>query len=328
MSEVLGRAVHDAADATPVAPPPVVVVKSQSGATTLAYANNLVGGIRMALYVLVGMTGGVMLLNWLRGSGMTLSVIAIVVGQSAVFALLVVPGMIRRSRQWREDSRIHNEKPLDPDDRSAVVRGALLEVGGLARQHWLTGRADTRWRHRFQELLRSAGLPPALVILQHEVSNPVQAIHLDDAFVEPERMLGGMSRRSRQYWFQIVFLLFFLWLMISSAMRGDLIVTACLAVGVAAFGVQLLRAHGVHVSEARAPVLGMGVYSDWKGRRWSILDSTVYIYSMRVGLNDLFAAELVGPQGHTVVPFQGLDDPALKMFWQRWMHPHPRPDLV
>ncbi|MCC6908016.1 MAG: hypothetical protein IT430_08765 [Phycisphaerales bacterium] len=328
MTEALARHTGVAADAAPAAPPPVVVVKSQSGSTTLAYSNNLVGGIRMAGFVLAGMTGGVMLVHWVRGSGITPSVVGIIVAQSAFFALLVIPGMIRRRRQWREDWRIHTQTPLDPDDRSSVVRGALLEVGGLCRYHWLTGRADQRWRHRFQELLRSAGLPPALVILQHEVSNPVQAIPLDDAFVEPERMLGGMSRRSRQYWIQVVFVLFFLWLMISSAMRGDFIVTACLAVGVAAFGVQLLRAHGVHVSEARAPVLGMGVYSDWKGRRWSILDSTVYIYSMRVGLNDMVAAELVGPEGHTIVPFQGLDDPALKMFWQRWMHPHPRPDLV
>jgi len=302
-------------------PPPVVVVKS-AVTTTFSHANGIAMGVRMLVIMPAGMVGVFFLLTVTREKVLSSEFWIMIVAQLVLICFVCGVIIARRAGNWRMDRAMHeaNAGGVDHRDPAWIVKGVLLEVGGLCRVHWLTGQVRPKWRDRFQQLLRERGLPRALVIVQAELIDKVRTIPIDDRFVEPERLLGAMPRRSGTFWLLIVMILYFVWMLVNSALAGDWTMTAIFALWVAMMGVQLLRSWGIHLSQANAPVMGMGVISDHKGRRWSVRDSVVYLYPYFVAF--------IGPDGYHVLQFHGLDDPALRMFWQRWMHPHPRPDLA
>jgi len=316
-------------DAAPMRPPPVVVVESATS-TTFSYANGIAVGVRMlfvmpaiilAMFVLMAVTRE-------RGFG---SPFWVMVSIQFVMIGLICGGVIfRRHTDWRKDCDAHRAAAddVDPHDPSWIVKDALLEVGGLCRVNWWNGRVDPRWRDRFQQILHKRGLPQNMVIIQKEIADRLRAIPIDERFVEPERLLGEIPRRSGTFWVFTVLALYMVWLTVSSALWGDWIMTAVFAVSAAMIGVQLLRSWGIHVSQANAPMMGLGVISDHKGRIWSVRDSVVYLYPWKAGFQSNILVSVIGPAGYHALQFHGLEDPGLIMFWQRWMHPHPRPDLV
>lgn len=313
---------------TPLGPPPIVVVKSDSGSTLFTYANAITGGMRMMAIVIMFMTGAMLLIRSLNGKPPDALMRIVLAVQIGVLSLISVPAIVKRRRHWRLDREAQARLSGENQDQSTMVRGVLLEIGGLSRVSLLSGRPVEKWSGRFQQRLAEVGLAPALTIVQAEIEEPLRTIPRDEAFVEPERVLGAMPRRSRAFWFQAALLVFFVWILVSSAMQAQWFATMMLSVAVVGIGMQLLKTFGIHLSQANAPIMGMGAYSDHHGRRWSVLDSTIYVYPFSAGFQTLIFVELIGPDGHHAMSFHGLDDPGLIMFWQRWMHPHPRPDLV
>lgn len=325
MTEVPSRTPHAA---SPAGPPPIVVVHSFSGSTTFSFYNQIVGGLRvLGIYVGFLLVAAGLLMR-LRG-GLSIGLVALIVGmQFAFFLILWLPRLIRYHRAWRAEIRRQSNGASTEQDESTKVRLALLEVGGVSRARWYGGRAQEPWRSRFQKLLREAGLPSALVIVQDLLEESIRTIEVPDEFVEPERLQSAMPRGSRSYWMQLGIIALLIWMVVNSSLSGDWIQAAMFVFVLAVLGMQLLKSFGIHLEEARAPVMGMGVYSDHKGRRWTVLDSTLYLYPLKIAFHRVIIAELIGPDGHAAMQFHGLNDPGLQMFWQRWMHPHPRPDLV
>ncbi len=319
------------ADETPTAasgppgPPPVVVVKSATG-TYFTYANGIAVGIRIMFWAPLGMALVMLALMLTRGRGLSTALWIGFVVQILVLFLFCGMLIVRRLNRWQIDLNDYRQEPLHADQPnvSHLVKGALLEVGGLCRIRWWSGQPAPAWRHRFQQMLHERGLPPALVIVQAELIDNLRMIPVDETFVELDRLLAQMSRRSGTFWLLAAGLLASGWVMVQAALRGDWVMAAILGVAAAMVGSQLLKGWGIHVSRANAPVMGMGVLSDHKGRRWTVRDSTVYLYPYQSSI----IASIIGPDGYHAMQFHGLDDPALRMFWQRWMHPHPRPDLV
>ncbi len=310
-------------------PPRVVVVKS-AVSTTFSYANGIIVGVRMIILAPAVVSAIFILAGLARERGLSSGIWLALGIQIIVFAVVFGIVIARWRRDWRIDRRFHEEsiRQVAAQDESHIVRGALLEVGGLCRLHWCTLRPLPEWRGRLQDSLRQAGLPPALVIVQSELIDRLNAIPVDGAFAEPERLLTEMPRRSGTFWFLIVLLVYAVWVLVNAALRGDWVISAIMAAAGLAVAIQLLKSWGIHVAQAGAPVVGMGVFSDRKGRRWTVRDSVAYLYPWKAGFQSSIFLALLGPDGYHAMQFHGPDDPALRMFWQRWMHPHPRPDLV
>ncbi|MCL4198276.1 MAG: hypothetical protein KJZ69_12390 [Phycisphaerales bacterium] len=312
-------------DAAPIGPPRIVVVKSVTG-TYFTYANGIAVGIRIMFWAPIGMVLVMLAFTLTRGRGLSTALWIGFAVQILVLFLFCGVLIVHRLNRWKIDLNAYRQEHsnIDHPDASYLVKGALLEVGGLCRIRWWSGRPAPAWRHRFQQLLHERGLPHALVIVQAELIDKLRMISVDETFVEPDRLLAQMSRRSGTFWMLAAMLLMSGWVMVQAALRGDWVMASVLGVAAAMVGSQLLKSWGIHVSQANAPVMGMGVLSDHKGRRWTVLDSAVYLYPYQSSI----IASLLGPNGYHAMQFHGVEDPALRMFWQRWMHPHPRPDLV
>lgn len=311
-------------------PPPIVVVESAAGSNTLSCGMAIVSNARMLIIMPAMMIAVFLFLHCVSGELSAGVAWFMIVVQTLVFTVLYGRSIRSSVRDWRIDREMFAKDGGDRrSDESSIVTKALLEVGGLVRPSLLTDRPRRATVGRFQQLLRDAGLRPALVIVQVGLEVPLRAIPTPSEFVEPERLLlGTMQRRSMTFIFNLLLLAFAVWVLVNSARAGHWMMTAFISIGLAVLGMQILKSFGVHVSEGKAPVMGMGVFSDHKGRRWSVQDSCVYLWPMKQRLQSFVVAELVGPDGYHRLFFHGLDDPALRMFWQRWMHPHPRPDLV
>lgn len=313
----------------PIGPPPIVVVKS-AASTTFSYANGILVGVRLLIVAPAIMAGMFILSGLARVRGFSTGIWMALAVNIMIIAIVCGVVITRRRRDWRTDRIFHNESIKDGDarDPAKIVRGALLEVGGLCRLHCCTLRPLPKWRGRFQQLLGEAGLPSAIVIVQAELIDKLRALPVDGVFVEQERLLAEMRRGSGTFWILAVLLIYSMWVVANAALGGDWIIAALVAAAGAVVASQILKSWGIHLSQAGAPVVGMGVFSDRKGRRWTVRDSVAYLYPWKAGFQSSIILALLGPDGYHAMQFHGLDDPALRMFWQRWMHPHPRPDLV
>ncbi len=70
-----------------------------------------------------------------------------------------------------------------------------------------------------------------------------------------------------------------------------------------------------------APIAGMGVVIDGRGRRWTVDDSILLIEPKE----EEIVAGLYGPAGTLRMLFYKEGDEGFAALWQRWTHPHARP---
>ncbi|MFO0828382.1 MAG: hypothetical protein U0572_09545 [Phycisphaerales bacterium] len=76
-------------------------------------------------------------------------------------------------------------------------------------------------------------------------------------------------------------------------------------------------------------VAGPGWLRDKKSRRWTVDDSIAIVQRTRKGRKRPGVwVRMIGPAGVRDFQFASFDNPDLAMFWERWMHPKPRLDLV
>lgn len=73
-------------------------------------------------------------------------------------------------------------------------------------------------------------------------------------------------------------------------------------------------------------VAGQGSVSDHRDRLWTV-DDSMMIVQTRDGTPPIFVT-LTGPAGAMTLTFMDETDPDFIRLWQRWNHPHPRPELA
>lgn len=66
-----------------------------------------------------------------------------------------------------------------------------------------------------------------------------------------------------------------------------------------------------------------GVIDNQRGKRWVAGEATMFVCTFG---DDLHVA-VVGPSGRLALYFDGSSSREFKALWQRWNHPHPRPEL-
>ena len=74
------------------------------------------------------------------------------------------------------------------------------------------------------------------------------------------------------------------------------------------------------------PIAGPGFVENYRGKRWYIGDAVMLLTCRDDGRNIM--AMLVGPAGRQLFNFADANDPEFIKLWQRWMHPHPRFELL
>ncbi len=314
---------------SPVGPPPIVVVESPAGSWSLACGVEIMRLTRSFVVVMCMIVGAMILFESFVDLGASSYFWPVVLTGALICSLLSGPGIVRRMR-WRRDAlmRYASRSSGGTADPAAIVQGAFATIGGLCRYSWMTNLPRRHGRGEFQQFLADEGVPSAITIVDASIIDAVRSIERPAVFVEPEPFRQLLEARSWRLMCWVLITLLFTWHLFSSLAQSDWIGVAISAPLAWVFGTTALEAFGVSLYESSTPIMGMGVFIDARNRRWSVLDSCAYFYRIGSARAATFVVELIGPAGLHTMYFRGADDPAFMMFWQRWMHPHPRPDLV
>ncbi len=305
--------------------PPIVIVQSPAGASSLCFQTDNARSLRLLLLFAVTMIIFVfVLLVYFPPSSVPIYVLMF---QMVFFVVIVGGPCVHRTLLWVREKRKLAQREQPADSLNDVVRAALVTLGGLCQLSVLTGRPRSTSLTRFRQFVLAKGVSPDVMILDAKLQPILEILPIVEEFVEPERLLNAIPRRSNSFVVQLLFLGFVSWMTLQAARDGDIVLAVAGGTIVVLFGTQVLKSLGVHFAEGSKPALGMGVLVDRQGRRWRVDNSTVYIHPMRHGFSKSVMIELIGPDGYLLIQCMGENDAALATFWQRWMHPNPRPEL-
>ncbi len=241
-----------------------------------------------------------------------------------IFVLLWPAAVLLSWLRDRSKARVELSRRGEPRAISADVEALLHTAGGLVpRPFWKSVRGyDSKW---FQESLRSLEHPDTITIVDSRYRRLIDSIDLVDRFMEPETI---DSRPRIDTTLAVLFGLMFL-AGIATVFNGMTSWTnpVLIAAGVLMFWqlmgpVIWVRAFGI--GAGYAPVANMGVVSAGEERHWTVNDSCMLVRTNGRRL----LAEFIGPAGYLRIEYQNAADAGFRELWQRWMHPHPRPELV
>jgi hypothetical protein len=208
--------------------------------------------------------------------------------------------------------------------QSDLIRHVLIDCAGFAR------RSFVRWSNPrgtyFQQRLAARGLPSSHTIAESTLRESLEKIALIEAMLEPERIESRVPM-GRLEAVSLAIMLVPIVIFVGFVLAGENRFIPAIAISVGILAAGLSRLFDLRLGESLAPVAGMGVITDRKGRRWTVESASMLVRPVANG-NGL-TVELLGPEDCLLMRFRrGIEDEGFQTLWQRWMHPHPRPDLV
>ncbi len=224
-------------------------------------------------------------------------------------------------------SRFASRQSLQSDRLSVkadLIRHSLIACAGLGRVNplgWPSRRGSD-----FLARLQSRGLKSSHTIAESSLRRLLEALPIISDMLEPERIQSRVPV-GRFEAISLTLMVVPIVVFGRQALAGQarFLPMVVLTVGMVLFGAS--RFFDLRFGESLAPIAGPGVVTDRNGRRWTVDCSSMLIRPVPNG-NGL-SVELLGPQGYLLMRFRrGVDDEGFRALWQRWMHPHPRPELV
>lgn len=219
------------------------------------------------------------------------------------------------SRAWASGGAL----PPDADDSRVVLAGAISRASICAGRR-LEGEPRLPG---IVAALNQRGLQVPRVILDRSVAEAVLAIERTPHLLEPE------SIDSRGTW--MLALLSWLWLpgliaLYWIAGRESLPLAVFIAIGTLTLAFRIIRAFkfGV-VPGSTGLVAGVGYLEGPTGVRLSSGKVVTLICKARL---QPMRVRILAPDWNFELRFTSPRDPGFIDFWQRWNHPHPRPELV
>lgn len=207
----------------------------------------------------------------------------------------------------------------------AAAVALIQQMGGLMPRRG--PRIQPGAEGTFQQRWRELGFAHAPTLVDARLRKSIEAIEIRSEFLEPESALSQPKRWSGwMIYLAFVVLVYVLMFVVPGIRRAD---PLQLAFGAALSLVVLtpvLRSFGVRIGESRAPVVGLGVIEDHRGRRWTIDDSTLFAHHLASDRTKI-GVTIAGPTGALSLRYWGVADSGFQLLWQRWMHPHPRTEL-
>lgn len=245
----------------------------------------------------------------------------------AVVGFIAV-AMIQRWQFRRRESELRTEEARlcgieDPRVPLARIMFELeKEIPGWSfarRKPWL-------WSSLLAKLdAADLGRPRTLVDERHTGS--VAMIDLPEGLLEPETIATGAGAPAGcLVGFLVFMLVIFAFVGIATGSVVYLLVgLLCLATILPLLPAVRRRLPWV-TDRPRLPVAGVGFVRDIKGRGWTVNDAIMLVksHNQPVGIR----IELIGEAGLLTFAFADETDPEFIKLWQRWNHPHPRPELL
>lgn len=254
---------------------------------------------------------------WAWGSGAVFSILAVV-----VIRYFILP--VRAQRRLVRDVRRRALAASDPGkwregDAEIILAGALCDAG--------IGPSGTRSpRTALKRLTRELdrfGICPPGVILDFRIARDVIAISLTEDLIEPEPV---ESRWTRRQWLltllAVPLILAIFWFtgrnpLLLGVLVPFLVIDLCRkALWVARDGVGL---------SGTGRFAGVGYIERSNGSRLASGEVVTLITHDR---SENLRVRLLAPDRVIQLKFTSAADPGFIAFWQRWNHPHPRPELV
>jgi len=249
------------------------------------------------------------------------------IGTAMVAALCVLASVITRLEWQRERWRVaHVLANGDRLTHVEAVTALLVDMTGLIPPGL---RQPVRPEHatEFQRKLTGLGFPHTPTIVDQLLRNTIEKIEIPEEFFEPERVLSQPRRWSAFTLLAMVVIPFYsLTLLGPGLLEGDPMKILFGGFFLLLMGVPALRSFGWRIGESLSPVVSLGAVEDRRGRRWTVLDSCLFVRKAKMQRN-VVLVDLAGPAGFLTMGFWGVDDAGFVLLWQRWMHPHPRPEL-
>ncbi|HVZ95032.1 MAG TPA: hypothetical protein VG797_11040 [Phycisphaerales bacterium] len=224
--------------------------------------------------------------------------------------------------------RLYGPKSGEPPPAGVPDRDAGWAIFTFLGQDYIGGwyfERGARWRRIRESLGDRVNVLPATIADTARRAD-LEDVPLLDDLIEPEFIVGsrGMSR------FALVITLLLYALLTWGAMAQR---QWFLAAFFGAFAIMMAVPMPVMKKrltflryEGRAPIAGPGVVKDFRGRRWARGEA---IMAVQRGQGPrALQVTMIGPMGLLSIPFANSSDPDFIALWQRWNHPHPRPELL
>lgn len=242
-------------------------------------------------------------------------------------------GLRRRSN--RQEAR-QLEELADPSWRESVeVSRALAAARWCRLDSMLFLFSQRRSWNRLRRALDSLQSPCPAALVDHRLHEACLSIARTEHTLEPELLESRISRAGRpslrrSFIGQMIVLLILGGTCIGIRSRGSnpmhslamLLVMFVLYAPFLAFMVLWPAIRTALPRLRSAPIAGMGVVIDGRGRRWTVDDSILFIEPKEEGI----VPGLYGPAGTLRMLFYKEGDEGFEALWQRWTHPNPRPE--
>ncbi len=264
-----------------------------------------------------GFIGGYISMRWIVGYAIVFG------GAAALIPLLCIVPLRRDEAERREICR---RAANEPDPRLWASGDAEVVLAVVLRDAGLTATRAADRRETLAAIRRQLDAyrirPPGLII-DRRLARAVATVELTEEFIEPEP-IGSQMQRSA--WIMSILLL----LVVVAAIRftGMSPIAYLLLIPAAAGEVlrQVWRSSRSAVGLGETSCLaGVGFIELPMGGRIGSWQALTLISS---GSDGCLLVRIVHGHGIVSLRFTSTSDPGFISFWQRWNHPHPRPELL
>jgi hypothetical protein len=215
---------------------------------------------------------------------------------------------------------------IEPWSKSnAVVHAAIHQLERQRSPIVLRGSGMWTWSD-FARVVMEYGEPVPRTVVDEAAAPRLRAIELPRDMLEPESILTSVpfSRGTIR-----LMLVFYVVMVLLQLIGGHwigagmfLVMGLLLAVTIP----EIRDATRLFQYEDGKIIAGMGGVTDHQNRRWTINDALLLV-QIRRKPGPLFV-HLIGEAGHLLLTFTDETDRDFIALWQRWNHPHPRPELL
>ncbi len=206
-------------------------------------------------------------------------------------------------------------------------------AAGWAAYNFVRPSIRWGWYHhrsrRWNEIvrtLRDAGSEPPATIAEESIRGELEAIPMVADLIEPEFIVSSRPLGRAAYGFMLVYFLFMFAFSLVSRSITNAAIFGVLLLSTVVSAPRLKKWFPALREEGRAPVAAPGIVRDAHGRRW-VRNQAVLVVQRTRSKGPVWAT-LVGPLGLLRLSFASARDPDFINLWQRWNHPHPRPELL
>lgn len=282
-----------------------------------AFAGVLSCGLIVHAVMLDEIQNGTMSRWWAWGSGAVFSILAVV-----VIRYFILP--VRAQRRLVRDVRRRALAASDPGkwregDAEIILAGALCDVG--------IGPSGTRSpRTALKRLTRELdrfGIRTPGIIFDARIASEVLAIERTEELVEPEPVESEWTQG--QWLFSACMLVLLVAIYVLTGRKPQVLAFLCsLVIFDLAYKLVWVVRHGLGLRSTGMSA-GVGYLELPNGARIGLWEAVTLVTRDR---GENLRVRLLAPDRTIQLKFTSAADPGFVAFWQRWNHPHPRPELL